>query len=76
MAAANKKETNHAERFFCNLRQRCARLVRKSLSFSKWLERHLMAIQFFAANYILSYICLIQRGRFGLKVDSKRTTLP
>ncbi|GAA4425936.1 IS1 family transposase [Pontibacter saemangeumensis] len=56
VAAANKKETNHAERFFCTLRHRCARLVRKSLSFSKRLERHLMAIRFFVANYNLSLL--------------------
>lgn len=39
-----KKNTNHAERFFCTIRQRCSRLVRKALSFSKRLDRHLMAI--------------------------------
>ena len=51
-----KKDTNHAERFFCTVRQRCARLVRKALSFSKKLDRHLMAIRFFVANYNLSLL--------------------
>jgi IS1 family transposase/transposase-like protein len=55
-ASGRKKDTNHAERFFCTLRQRCARLVRKSLSFSKKLERHLRAIRFFVANYNLSLL--------------------
>jgi IS1 family transposase len=51
---AQKKDTNHVERFFCTLRQRCARLVRKALSFSKKETRHLMAIRFFIAHYNLS----------------------
>ncbi|MCC9168589.1 hypothetical protein LN893_17230 [Pontibacter sp. XAAS-A31] len=56
VASANKKETNHAERFFCTLRQRCAHLVRKSLPFSKKLERHLLAIRFFVANYNIALL--------------------
>lgn len=28
-ASGRKKDTNHTERFFCTLRQRCSRLVRK-----------------------------------------------
>ena len=55
-ASKMKKDTNHAERFFCSIRQRCARLVRKTLSFSKKLDRHLMAIKFFVANYNLSLL--------------------
>lgn len=51
-----KRDTNHAERFFCSLRQRCSRLVRKALSFSKRLDRRLMAIRFFVANYNLSLL--------------------
>jgi insertion element IS1 protein InsB len=51
-----KKETNHIERFFCTLRQRVARLVRLSLSFSKKLERHIQAIRFFVAYYNLSLL--------------------
>ena len=56
ITSGRKKDTNHAERFFCTLRQRCARLVRKALSFSKKLDRHLMAIRFFVANYNLSLL--------------------
>lgn len=55
-ASGRKKDTNHAERFFCTLRQRCSRLVRKALSFSKRLDRHLRAIRFFVANYNLSLL--------------------
>lgn len=49
-----KKPTNHLERFFCTLRQRAARLVRLSLSFSKKMQRHVKAIQFFLTHYNLS----------------------
>ncbi|MDB5264378.1 MAG: transposase [Adhaeribacter sp.] len=56
VATAKKKDTNHAERFFCTLRQRCARLVRKALSFSISAQRHLMPIRFFVANYNLSLL--------------------
>jgi insertion element IS1 protein InsB len=52
-----KKDTNHIERFFCTLRQRAARLVRLSLSFSKKLQRHIKAIQFFITHYNLSLLC-------------------
>jgi len=44
-------QTNHVERFWCTLRQRCARLVRKTLSFSKCLENHLGAIWYFIRLY-------------------------
>ena len=50
----HKKDTNHVERFFCTLRQRCSRLVRLSLSFSKKLERHINAIKFVVTHYNLS----------------------
>ena len=40
-------ETNHVERWFCTLRQRVSRLVRKALSFSKRAENHLDAIHLF-----------------------------
>ena len=46
-----KKDTNHVERFFCTLRQRCSRLVRLSLSFSKKLDRHISAIKFVVTQY-------------------------
>ncbi len=44
-------QTNHIERFNCTLRQRCSRLVRKSLSFSKKLENHIGAIWYFIHDY-------------------------
>ena len=43
--------TNHGERFFGTLRPRCARLVRKTLSFSKKVENHLGALWFFVPLY-------------------------
>jgi IS1 family transposase len=51
-----KKDTNHIERFFCTLRQRAARLVRYSLSFSKKLKRHIKAIQFYITHYNLALL--------------------
>jgi insertion element IS1 protein InsB len=44
-------ETNHIERFNGTLRQRVARLVRKTLSFSKLLENHIGAIWYFIHHY-------------------------
>jgi insertion element IS1 protein InsB len=49
-----KKDTNHVERFFCTLRQRCSRLVRSGLSFLKKLDRHIKSIRFVVTNYNLS----------------------
>ena len=46
-------ETNHVERWFCTLRQRVGRLVRKTLSFSKSVERHADAIHLFITTYNL-----------------------
>jgi insertion element IS1 protein InsB len=43
--------TAHVERFFCTLRQRCARFVRKALSFSKKVENHVGALWFFIRLY-------------------------
>ena len=43
--------TNHVERFFGTLRQRCARVVRKALSFSKKLENHISALWYFTHQY-------------------------
>ena len=43
--------TAHVERFFCTLRQRCARFVRKTLSFSKKVENHVGALWFFIRIY-------------------------
>lgn len=43
--------TNHIERFNNTIRQRCSRLVRLALSFSKKLENHIGAIKYFIADY-------------------------
>jgi insertion element IS1 protein InsB len=44
-------ETNHIERFNNTLRQRCSRLVRKTLSFSKKLANHIGALWYFVHDY-------------------------
>ncbi len=51
--AKQKKDTNHMERFNCTLRQRCCRLVRETLSFSKILDNHIGAIKFFLCQHNL-----------------------
>jgi insertion element IS1 protein InsB len=58
-AAAGKGEglTNHVERFWCTLRQRCARLVRKTLSFSTCPRNHLGALWYFLRLYNRSCRC-------------------
>ncbi|MDB5262141.1 MAG: hypothetical protein JWQ14_1422, partial [Adhaeribacter sp.] len=43
--------TAYIERFNCTLRQRVARLVRKSLSFSKLIDNHMGAIKYFNCHY-------------------------
>jgi IS1 family transposase len=48
------RKTNHVERFNCTLRQRVARLVRATLSFSKKLSNHIGAIKYFICNYNLT----------------------
>lgn len=45
--------TAYIERFNCTLRQRVARLVRKTLSFSKSLVNHIGAIKYFICAYNL-----------------------
>lgn len=45
--------TAHVERFFGTLRQRCARLVRKTLSFSRKMENHVGALWYFIRHYNL-----------------------
>jgi len=45
--------TNHVERFFGTLRQRCARVVRKTLSFSRKMENHVGALWYFIRHYNL-----------------------
>ena len=47
------RKTNHIERFNNTLRQRLARLVRATLSFSKKGEHHIGAIKFFICHYNL-----------------------
>src|SRR5262249_31984144 len=48
------RQTNHVERFNCTLRQRVARLVRATLSFSKTLANHIRAIKYFISHYNLT----------------------
>ena len=43
--------TSGVERFNCTLRQRCSRLVRKTLSFSKKLANHIGTIKYFLCHY-------------------------
>jgi insertion element IS1 protein InsB len=43
--------TAHVERFWLTLRQRCARFVRKTLSFSKCPENHVGALWYFIRLY-------------------------
>ncbi len=54
-ASAGKEAglTCHVERFWCTLRQRCARFVRKTLSFSKKWENHVGALWYFIRLYNL-----------------------
>jgi insertion element IS1 protein InsB len=47
------RKTNRIERFNNTLRQRVARLVRATLSFSKKVENHIGAIKFFICHYNL-----------------------
>ena len=57
--AAGGKEaglTCHVERFWCTARQRCSRLVRKSLSFSKCVQNHLGALWYFIRYYNASLL--------------------
>ena len=48
------RKTNHIERFNNTLRQRVARLVRETLSFSKKLAYHIGAIKYFICYYNLT----------------------
>ena len=50
-ASKYEGRTNHVERFFCTMRQRVSRLVRKALSFSKKLTNHIGAIKYFIWHY-------------------------
>ena len=53
--AVNKQSglTNHVERFNNTLRQRLSRLVRKTLSFSKSEQMHLICLHLFLHRYNL-----------------------
>ncbi|MFD3004068.1 IS1 family transposase [Pontibacter toksunensis] len=53
-----KKETTRMERLNNTLRQRCARLVRKTLSFSRSWENHRLAIRYFLYNYNLERLAI------------------
>jgi len=46
-------KTSYIERFNCTIRQRCARLVRKTLSFSKKITNHIGVIKMFICDYNL-----------------------
>ena len=51
LCGKNEGQTNHAERFFCTLRQRLGRFVRKTLSFSKCERMHELALRLFVHEY-------------------------
>lgn len=51
-----KKYTTNIERFNNTVRQRCSRLVRLALSFSKKWENHYLAIKYFIVNYNIEKI--------------------
>ena len=44
-------KTNHVERFWCTVRQRCSRFVRKTLSFSKCDSNHIGELWYFVRFY-------------------------
>ena len=48
--------TSGVERFNCTLRQRCSRLARKTLSFSKKLANHIGAVKYFLCHYNLAVV--------------------
>jgi insertion element IS1 protein InsB len=50
------RKTNHIERFNNTLRQRVARLVRETLSFSKKLAHHIGAIKYLICYYNLARV--------------------
>jgi hypothetical protein len=54
--AGKKGGTSGVERFNCTLRQRCSRLVRKTLSFSKKVANHLGAVKYFLCHYNLEAV--------------------
>ncbi len=44
-------KTSYIERFNCTIRQRCSRLIRKALSFSKKIENHIGVIKMVICDY-------------------------
>ena len=55
-------QTNHIERFNLTLRQSVARLVRKTLSFSKKLLPHIQALRLFFVSYNIRVANKYQRA--------------
>ena len=49
--------TNHVERFWCTLRQRCARFVRRTPSFSENDRNHVGALWCFIRLYNRTQRC-------------------
>ena len=49
-------QTNHMERWYCTLRQSCARFVRKTLSFSKSDVMHEILTRLFIIRHNLSLV--------------------
>ena len=52
-------ETAHIERWNCTLRQRLARFVRKTLSFSKSIFMHIVCLDLFLHRYNLDRLTLL-----------------
>jgi insertion element IS1 protein InsB len=48
--------TCHVERFWCTVRQRCGRFVRRTLSFSKCVRNHVGALWYFIRDYNASLL--------------------
>ena len=53
-------KTSYIERFNNTLRQRCSRLVRKTLSFSKKLTNHIGALWYFIHHYNANILARLQ----------------
>src|SRR4051794_11188532 len=49
-------QTNHVERFWCTVRQRCGRFVRKTLSFSRCDSNHIGSLWYFVRHYNASLL--------------------
>ena len=64
-------KTNYIERFNNTLRQRVARLVRKTLSFSKSLENHIGAIWYFVHHYLFS-TTVVRKELINRKLKKKK----